>query len=504
LEIPRESSGLFLQYRPTLDGVRVGGRSMTVTRIFCAVLFTCLPGVWTCAQDAPPASIPAANPVLTKRPASAPTIASSDASAAIAETIPLIVPKGTPVQVALDDEVRVRADGQSIKGHVVEPVYAFDKLVIPVGTTVTGQIKKIGNVSTGKRTMAALDADFTPVHEVRVEFNELVLPDGRHILVQTSVTPGSQLVNFVTVGDDESKKGMKDVASEKAKEAREQAKREWDAAMQQVKQPGKMHRIKRATVSQLPAHPQYIDAGTVYFAELQDPIEFGSEPLTPQLASSLASPPPDSSFVHARLVTALSSATAQNGEDVEAIVSRPLFDGDRLLIPQGASLKGSVVQVAPARQWKHNGQLRFVFHDLVLPNGLDQKVDAILQGVQAGKADAVKLDTEGGAQASTPKTRYLSTAVSIALAAGAHEDDPINRAEGGAGGFKLVGIAMGLAVRSQPLGLAMGALGASRSIYIHFIARGHDVSFPKNTALEIGIGTHPPAIATPPTEPKGI
>jgi hypothetical protein len=151
----------------------------------------------------------------------------------------------------------------------------------------------------------------------------------------------------------------------------------------------------------------------------------------------------------------------------------------------------------------HNGQLRFVFHDLVLPNGLDQKVDAILQGVQAGKADAIQLDTEGGAQASTPKTRYLSTAVSVALAAAAHENDPINRAEGGAGGFKLIGIAMGLAVRSQSLGLAMGAFGASQSIYIHFIGRGHDVSFPKNTAMEIGIGTRPPATAVAPTKPKG-
>ena len=67
---------------------------------------------------------------------------SSDASAAIPETIPLTVPKGTPVQVALDDEVRVRAGGQSVEGHVVEPVYAFDKLVIPVGTIAAGQIEE--------------------------------------------------------------------------------------------------------------------------------------------------------------------------------------------------------------------------------------------------------------------------------------------------------------------------------------------------------------------------
>src|SRR5882672_7602413 len=473
--------------------------------IFSAVLFTCLCSACAYAQDAPPAPTPASDPVLRKRPPSAPANATSDASGALTETIPLTVPKGTPVQVALDDEVRVRSAGQSIKGHVVEPVYAFDKLMIPVGTIAIGQIKKIEDLPAGKRTLAAMDADFTPVHEIQVEFNELVLPDGKHLPVRTSVTLDSnQLLNFVTAGDDEGKKGVKDIASEKAKEAREQAKREWDAAMQQVEQPGKMHRIKRAAVSQLPAHPQYIEAGTVYFAELQDSLEFGSEPLTPQLASSLASPSPEGSFVHARLVTALSSATAQKGEDVEAIVSRPLFDGDRLLIPQGASLKGSVVQVEPARHLNHNGQLRFVFHDLVLPNGLDQKVDAILQGVQAGKADVVKLDTEGGAQASTPKTRYLSTGVSVALAVGAHENDPFNRAEGGAGGFKLVGIAMGLAVRSQSLGLAMGAFGASKSIYTHFIGRGHDVSFPKNTAMEIGIGTRPPATATAPTKPKGI
>jgi hypothetical protein len=478
---------------------------MTVGRILYAVLFTCLGGTWSQAQDAAPEPAPTSNPVLEKRPLDAPATASSDASTVATETISLAVPKGTPVQVALDDEVRVRNAGQSIKGHVVEPVYAFDKLVIPVGTIVTGQIKKIDDVSAGKRTMSALEADFTPVHEIQVEFNELVLPDGKHIPVRTNVTLGSgEVVNFVIAGDDERKKGAKDTASEKAKEAREQAKHEWDAAMQLVKQPGKMHRFERAAVSQLPAHPQYIDAGTIYFAELQDPLEFGSEPLTPQLASSLASPSPDGSFVHARLVTALSSATSLNGADVEAIVSRPLFDGDRLIIPQGTSLKGSVVQVEPARNLKHNGQLRFVFHDLVLPNGLDQKVDAILQGIQAGKTDAVELDTEGGAHASTPKTRYLSTAVSVALAAAAHENDPFNRAEGGAGGFKLVGIAMGLAVRSQSLGLAMGAVGASKSIYTHFIGRGHDVSFPKNTAMQIGIGTRPPSNSTAPTKAKGI
>jgi hypothetical protein len=42
----------------------------------------------------------------------------------------------------------------------------------------------------------------------------------------------------------------------------------------------------------------------------------------------------------------------------------------------------------------------------------------------------------------------------------------------------------------------MGALGAGRSVYVHFIARGREVVFPKNTAMQIGIGTrHAPASA---------
>jgi hypothetical protein len=113
----------------------------------------------------------------------------------------------------------------------------------------------------------------------------------------------------------------------------------------------------------------------------------------------------------------------------------------------------------------------------------------------------VKLDAEGGATATSPKTRYLSTAISVGLAAASarsHNDsDDINqtagnsgnRVAGGAAGFKLVGIALGVFVHSQPLGIAMGAYGASRSVYSNFFARGRDVMFPKNMSMEISFGS---------------
>ena len=447
------------------------------------------------AQEAPPTA------TLDSRLPSASADANQDPSAP-PETVPLVVPKGMAVQIALDKEVRIRKMGQPINGHVIEPVYAFDKLVVPVGTTVTGQITKIEDISNGKRTLSALDAEFTPPHKIDVEFTEFVLPDGKHLPIHTHVTPGSgQVVQFVTATDADQQKGVKDAAGEKAKEAKEEAKREWDAAMQQVKEPGKMRKIERYAVAQLPVHPQYLDAGTIYLAELQEPLDFGTEPLTPQLAASLSSPPPDGSFVRARLVTPLSSATSQKDDKVEAMLTRPLFDGDRLILPQGAILRGSVVQVEPARHLSRNGQLRFVFHDLVLPSGLDQKVSTVLTGVQAGKTDNLKLDSEGGARATSPKSRYLQTGIALGLAAvsaaGDGDADVVNKSAGGANGFKLVGIAVGIAARSNPLGIAMGALGASRSVYIHFIARGRDVVFPENTAMQIGIGIRPEPSAMP-------
>jgi hypothetical protein len=307
---------------------------------------------------------------------------------ALSESVTLTVPKGTPVQVALDEEVQIRKVGQPLHGRVVEPVYAFDKLVIPVGSQVTGQVTKIEPVSKLTRTTSALNADFTPMRKIDVEFNELALPDGKHLPISTIVTPGSgQVIQFVSAEDANKKKSVKGEteAEDKASQAKQQAKQEWDNALKQIEAPGKVHRLERYAVSMLPVHPQYIDSGTAYFAELQQPLDFGTEPLTPELASSLGATPPEGSVVHARLVTPLSSAIAQKGDDVQAVVSQPLFDDGKLVIPQGSFLKGDVVQVMSARRLSRNGQLRFVFHELVLPDGVDRKIDAVLSGVEREK-----------------------------------------------------------------------------------------------------------------------
>jgi hypothetical protein len=505
----RNSLGGFRRHdvvaRDQVCAVEFGDTSAVRTKMMSRRLLGTLFLSWACAaclqaQEASPIPVqspaPESDPALAHRPASIPP-----ADAANPATIPLSVPIGTPIQLALDEETRTRKVGQPLAAHTVEPIYAFDQLVIPVGTVVSGQITRIEPVSTGKRTLAALDADFSPSHAIDVTFSELILADGKHVPIHTLVTPGSgQLIQFLTAANEKEPKGVKDAAAEKAKEAKQEAKREWDAAMQQVKQPGKFHKVERYLVAQLPIHPQYINAGTVYFAELQEALDFGSEPLTPEMAASLGAAPPPGSFVRALLITPLNSASTPKGAPVEAVLSQPLFDGKHLILPQGCRLRGSVVQVEPAHYMSRNGQLRMVFHELLPPEGaggalVAQKVDANLEGLQSAAADNVKLDAEGGAEAGSPKSRYLLTTISIGLAAvsagvgGDTLGDTPERAAGGAGGFKLIGIALGAGIHSQPFGMAMGAFGAARSVYVHFIARGREVVFPKNTAMQIGIGT---------------
>ncbi len=463
----------------------------------------------TAQQQAPNAS--GKIPVPQLRPGSErPTVAPTTKSTApeVPQQVSLTVPRGTPIQVVLEKEVRIRKVGQGVEGRVVEPIYAFDRIVVPSGTKVRGEVTKIQPLSGGKRTVAGLDEDFTPAHPVEVRFTDIMLSDGKHIPVQTSVTPGSgQVLKFTTAPDKESKKTIKDVAAEKTKQAKQQAKDEWNNAMKQLKTPGRLHRAQRYVQAQLPVHPQYIPAGTTYFAELEEPLEFGSEPLTTEMAKSLEGALPEGAVVHARLMTPLSSATAQKGQDVEAVLTRPLLDGERLVLPQGSRLKGTVRQVQAARWRKRNGQLRIAFEQLVPPDGLEQKVQATLVGVEAGKDGNVKLDSEGGAEATTSNSRYLATAVSLGLASLAGRGDPDSRGPntagnpggrmaGGLGGFKLLGLAAGAMVQSRIFGYVTGAYGAGMSIYRNFMARGHEVVFPKNTAMEISIGTR--AAVNPP------
>jgi hypothetical protein len=264
-----------------------------------------------------------------------------------------------------------------------------------------------------------------------------------------------------------------------------------------------VHRLKRLAVAQLPVHPQYIDVGTSFNADLQQPLDFGTESVKPELLTSIGAPPPTGSVVHARLVTPLNSSISKKGDAVEALITEPLVASDHLILPEGSIIRGSVMQVQPARRLARNGQLRILFREVAPPDGIAQKVETSLEGVAVGKNEHLKLDAEGGAQVTTPRTRYLTTGIQVMLAAASASPDGDRHLHGdgggggdlggsaanGASGFRFVGMIVGVLAHSRVVATGFGAYGAANSIYYHFLARGRDVVYPKDMAMVIGLGT---------------
>src|ERR1700723_680825 len=72
------------------------------------------------------------------------------------------VPSGVPLRVALERRVAIKRVGEPIQGRLVDPIYIFDRMVLPAGCVVEGHIAAIGGVPIGRRLMALLYGNLTP------------------------------------------------------------------------------------------------------------------------------------------------------------------------------------------------------------------------------------------------------------------------------------------------------------------------------------------------------
>jgi hypothetical protein len=446
--------------------------------------------------------------------------------------IPLSLPEGTPLRIALDRRTRVHHAGAIVHGTVVETVYAFDQPVIPAGSVLSGKIASIAPVSGVKRTLAYANGNFSPFRKYEVTFETLTLPGGKEVPIETTVSPGtSEIVHLVSNPNKQNQKSAagraQDSAKREAKSKIQETKDQVHQTWQSVTGPGRMHRLEQFLLSQSPYRRQYIEAGTRFVADLKEPLAFGEAARSGgQLAAVGSAPMPDSTL-KARLVSEISSATATQDTAVTAILTEPLYSPThQLILPASSRLLGRVLQAKPARKLHHNGELRVIFDRIETPEealqalaqmqeqaeqarASSQAMVGNLEGIEVARSANIKLDEEGGARTTDNKTRYLSTGLAVLLAAAAaHPDaehgtvdaggDPGVRTAAGGSGFRLTGAVLSLAVKSTPVSMAFGAYGASASIYTNFLSRGHDVVLPKDTPIEIGFGNPHPAAASKP------
>ena len=95
--------------------------------------------------------------------------------------------------------------------------------------------------------------------------------DGRHVEVQTVASPAPDgVLRFVSANEKAEKKNKaEDTASNQLSATRQEIRRQWNDLQKQIYEPGKMQKLKRIALAQLPVHPQYYnDAGTTFNADL--------------------------------------------------------------------------------------------------------------------------------------------------------------------------------------------------------------------------------------------
>ena len=392
------------------------------------------------------------------------------------QTTSIQIPAETPLSIQLIQHVPMKT-GERLEGRLLYPVYVDNRIALPAGTVLRGTVMQLDS-DRSHRIHARLRGDFTPFHIPVVRFDELVLPDGAlQPIVSESGKDGAPILRLSPAPG---KKGS--IISRQIAEEKQRVK---DAAAQ-FTAPGRGDRLVQFIYTQLPYHPERIEAGTAWTVDLAQPLNL-----------RLADPPPEDGQkpagsssewrLRAYLQQTISSANKKPGDSFEAIVSEPVFNAEHaVVVPQGSELIGEITQTKRARSFGRQGKLRFRFRQLKLPSGFIQPVEGTLTGVDANKSANLQIDSEG-AIAPKPQNRVLLPLV-LTFLAGRGLDDDDSRIVNGAvasNGFGIVGRIVGIVASSRNVAAGIGFYGAALAFYDAFLARGHNIVFVKNTRIEV-------------------
>jgi hypothetical protein len=395
--------------------------------------------------------------------------------------------------------------GQPIHAHLIYPVYADNTLILPEKTILTGTVTELRS-NHSERINARINGDFTPYRIPVVRFNQMILADGTPLPLTTrTATDGAPILRLVAPPPRNG--GF--------------IRRQWDYGVQVLHTeiaiftaPEKGDRLVQFFYHQLPYHPQRIEDGTAWTVETAEPITIPPQPAqVPALADPAKSPTKpavktDESgrptwTIQAYLRDQLTSATAKSGQPIHAVVAEPIYNPDHTIaVPQGAIIIGAITQAKPARYFARAGTLGFDFKQIDLPDGHTQKVQAALTGADSASTADLAMDSEGKVKPK-PQDKIIVPLLLIFLASRPLDEDREGQAARntvGANGFGLVGNIIGLAGGSAKVASGIGFYGAATSFYRRWIARGHEVTFAKDTRLVIQTTPRSAPILTP--EPR--
>jgi hypothetical protein len=421
--------------------------------------------------------------------------------AALCQTEGGTLPAETPLALRIDEHLPMR-DGLPLRAHLIYPIYANDKLLLPKDTVVAGSVVELRS-DHSRRVRATMGGDFTPFKKPVVHFTGFILPDGTTVpFTSDDAADGAPI--FRAIPSPPAKGGF--------------LHRQFDTLVTVVRSdiaiftgPEKTDRFVQFIYTQIPYHPQRIEKGTAWTIETSHSVEIPALPPPPVVAAAPPKkhhfweepdPPADvpngdtgSWIIEANLDEPLSSETSKDGQTIKATVAEPIFNPDHTIaIPQGSTLIGSVSRAKPAGKFGRTGVLTFNFRQLQIPHEETRIVETRLTG--ADSARDIALNSEGQAR-SKPQDK-ISLPILLALMASQPLDQDAGKngglgegnnlgknAVGGAAGLGLVGTIIGLTGVSPNVAAGIGYWGTARAVYYRWIAKGQKIDFAKNTRIVV-------------------
>lgn len=380
----------------------------------------------------------------------------------------IVIGPGNDLRCRLEKGVRITKAGEPIIARLVAPVYVGTILAIPEGSVVKGHVAFISTASLSTRKRRILSGDFTPPKTANVTFDEIVRSDGTSIPIHTKATVG--INGMVTV---------KYLPKSQRPGIREKVK----GALKPLTEPNKLQRLGQAVITSLPYHPEYLSQGTVFDVIVLDQFTTAIPMQLPENIAGLRG----NNYLRLRLLTPLNSQTIERGASIEATVSQPYYNSDRILLyPAGTRLEGSVTKATAAGWMKKGGGLLFSFHSAQMPDGTITNVNATVAGIEAPGGLGLTVGKEGETKTTTSLFSRLRAPVSLIGPSRAAADSTLNktawsRAGEGHNGFGLLGA--GAAQASAATATGFGYFGGAMKMYDAFLAKGLNVNLPANTPI---------------------
>ena len=204
------------------------------------------------------------------------------------------------------------------------------------------------------------------------------------------------------------------------------------------------------------------------------------------------------------LVNSVSTKTSEVGDRVYLQTSFPISSGNRIVIPEGSYVTGTITQLKRPGRIKGRGEMYVRFDTLMLRNGVSRDFRGTVSATDGSQSEIA--ESEGTIQAEGTKGKDAAT-----IAGGAVQGTTTGA---------IIGVSGSSSDRAQgaAIGAGIGAgIGATAGMIGVLLTRGNEVVLLRGTSLEMQLdrdltfyadeinflGSAPPSLLPPPPSNRG-